>query len=91
MANDDWYYIAASITALLAVAAWTQSTVPFLKRNGEDVDPDYSGWLIGIVTHFFFALIVGVSYKRQLPLGVYVHGLLVVSTVAFLIAAYSNA
>ena len=91
MADDGSYYIAASITAFLAVAAWTRSTVPFLRKSGEDVDPGYAGWLLAIVTHFFFALVIGVSHKRQLPWGVYAHGLLVLLTVVLLIAAHFHA
>jgi hypothetical protein len=81
------YYLAALVTALFAIGAWNTSTVPFIRKNGEDVEAGYMGWLIDIFTHFFFALVIGFSYKRRIPAGVYVHGLGLVVTIVFLVLA----
>jgi hypothetical protein len=47
------YYLAALVTALLAIGAWNTSTVPFIRKNAENVGAGYMGWLIDIFTHFF--------------------------------------
>ncbi len=83
------YYIAATITALIAVGAWIGSTVPFIRENGEHADAQYMGWVIGIFAHLYFALAIAFSYKRRLPIGVYAHGLALFATGAFLILAKS--
>lgn len=82
------YYVAAFLTALIAIGAWNTSTVPFVREYGDDVEAEYMGWLIGIFSHFFYALAIAYSYKRKIPVGVIAHGLALVATVALLILAY---
>lgn len=80
------YYIAAIVFLLLAVGAWISTAAPFIRDNREDAGPQYMGWLIGIFYHFFFALWIGFSYKKKIPLGVYGHGVFLVMAFAFGVA-----
>ena len=82
------YYVAAFITALIAIAAWNTSTVPFIRKGEENAEASYMGWMIGIFSHLLYALAIALSYKRKIPAGVYAHGLAPVATVTFLVLAY---
>ena len=82
------FYIAAFITALIAIGTWNTSTVPFIRESGDDARAEYMGWLIGIFSHFFYALVIAFAEKRRIPAGVYAHGLALAATVTFLVLAY---
>lgn len=77
------YYVAAVISFILAVGAWISVTAPFIRRNNEDAEPQYAGFLIEIFYHLYLAFVIGSSYKKKIPVGVYAHAVLLVAAIMF--------
>lgn len=77
------YYVAAAVSLLLAVGAWVSVTAPFVRSNNEDAEPQYSGFLIEIFYHLYLAFVIGFSFKKRIPVGVYAHAALLVAAIAF--------
>ena len=77
------YYVAAVISLILAVGAWISVTAPFIRENNEDAEPQYAGFLIGILYHLYLAFVIGFSYKKEIPAGVYAHAMLLVAAIVF--------
>ncbi len=77
------YYVAAVVSFLLAAGAWTSITAPFIRSNNEDAEPQYAGFLVEIFYHLYLAFVIGFSYKKKIPVGVYAHATLLASAIAF--------
>ncbi|MDJ0699327.1 MAG: hypothetical protein QNJ07_05680 [Woeseiaceae bacterium] len=77
------FYVAAVVSLLLAVGAWISVTAPFIRNNNEDAEPQYAGFLIEIFYHLYLAFVIGFSYKKRIPVGVYAHAALLAAAIAF--------
>ena len=77
------YYVAAVVSLLLAVGAWTSVTAPFIRNNNEDAEPQYAGFFVEIFYHLYLAFVIGYSYKKTIPVGVYAHAALLAAAIAF--------
>jgi hypothetical protein len=83
------YYTLAACSYLLVILFWRSVTAPFIRQGGEESEFFYPAMILQSVTDFFYALIIGLSYKRQIPIGVYFHGMLLLVTGTFLVKAWS--
>lgn len=74
-----------------AIAVCMEKTVPYLKKNGYDAEPDLYMMLHRVFWYLYVALLIGYERKNT-PKDVWIHGLLlvvsVVSFVMFLVMDY---
>lgn len=83
------FYVLALATFLLAVFFWRDVSAPFIREGDESSDADYAGLYLSIFVDFFKAIVIGKSYDRKIPFGVFLHGFFLVATVVSLIVAWS--
>ena len=85
------YVVMSLVSILSAVGLWLGSTVPFLRKNSFDPDPHYATWGIDIFRDFKIAIYLALfTRKGKAPIGVYLHGVMLVSTIVFWILAYRS-
>lgn len=61
---------------LLSIGAWAIWTAPYLKENGLVSNNHFPTFLLFSITDFLKAIYVAVFRNRELPPGVFVHGVL---------------
>jgi hypothetical protein len=83
------YYILAIVTFIIAVGLWRDVSAPFIRDNNESSDFNYAGMYLAIIIDFFKAIVIGVSYKKKIPIGVYFHGIFLVATTILVILGRS--
>jgi hypothetical protein len=82
-------FVLALVTFLLAAFFWRDATAPFIRQGDESSDADYAGVYLSIFVDFFKAIVIGKSYGRKIPLGVFLHGFFLLATVVALVVAWS--
>lgn len=83
------YYVLALFSYLLVIVCWRIVTTPYIREGNEESEFFYPAMILQSITDFFFALIIGFSYKRRIPIGVYFHGILLLVTGLFLIKGWT--
>lgn len=71
-----------------AFALWRQVTAEFLKQNGETSEIGYPTFVLEIVWDFWRALAIRLGEEKKLPIGVYMHGILIIFAYGMLIIAF---
>lgn len=84
------YFVLALISVIVAALFWKGSTAPFLRENGRSVHFDSAFEPLGLVLDFLKAVFAGSGGDKTVPAGVYLHGLFLVLTTVFLVAAWSS-
>jgi len=83
------YFVLALITFILAIVFWKEFTAPFLTKNGQSVHFDLAIEPLGLVLDFLKAIVARSGGTLKVPVGVYFHGVFLILTVIFLVAAWS--
>jgi len=84
------YDLLALIALVLAIALWKLVSKPFIKKIGEPTNLHIGNLLVGVFKDFIRALIFGFSCDKKIPIGVWFHGLFIISSIIFFITARSS-
>ena len=78
--TSDVLVLVTAASLIAGVVCWALFTVPYIRSFGQRANLSYFTLIVMPVVHVFWAIALGITNRREIPIGVFAHaGLLIVA------------